>query len=40
MNTTRVIALAYDSPINGYQTSTTINLRLWKALPFSVNNKR
>ena len=30
VNTTRVIALAYDSPINGYQTSTTINLRLWK----------
>ena len=30
------MALAYDTPINGYGTSHTINLRLWKAQPCNV----
>lgn len=30
------MAVAYDTPINGYNTNTTINLRLWKATPFAV----
>ena len=35
-DTQKVMAQAYDAPINGYDTNTTIGLRLWKALPFSV----
>ena len=36
IDTQKVMAVAYDTPINGYNTNTTINLRLWKAMPFSV----
>ena len=36
VDTQKVMAVAYDTPINGYKTNTTINLRLWKAMPFSV----
>ena len=35
-DTQKVVAVAFDTPINGYNTNTTINLRLWKASPFSV----
>lgn len=35
-DTQKVVAVAFDTPINGYNTNTTINLRLWKANPFSV----
>lgn len=35
-DTQNVVAVAFDTPINGYNTNTTINLRLWKANPFSV----
>ncbi len=29
-----VIATAYDNPIPGYDTANTINLRLWKSIPY------
>jgi starch phosphorylase len=31
----QVIAVAYDNPIPGYNTTTTSNLRLWDAAPIS-----
>lgn len=30
-----VLAVAYDTPIPGYDTSTTLNLRLWSSEPTS-----
>lgn len=39
-DTQKVVAVAFDTPINGYNTNTTINLRLWKANPFSVRASR
>ena len=32
-NTIKVVAMAYDNPIPGYDTFNTINLRLWKSMP-------
>ena len=31
----QVVAIAYDTPISGYDTYNTINLRLWRAAPSS-----
>ena len=33
-----VIALAYDTPIPGFQTNNTMNLRLWEAKPVNEFN--
>lgn len=38
VDTHNVIAVAYDTPVNGYNTPHTINLRLWKAIPSSTFN--
>lgn len=30
--------MAYDNPIPGYDTFNTINLRLWKSIPYDEIN--
>lgn len=37
-NTEKVKAMAYDNPIPGYDTFNTINLRLWKSVPYDEIN--